>query len=497
MAAPAPRSGRQYKSENGFSYMLDLQKFENKRIVLEDPKGFFSEVKKSPKYKSWKSLVENVDCGDTALKECRRGERTFKGNVFTKLLSYLSNSQQQKFVQNIKVLDPSWGYIKGGKNSIRSAKQRLGEKGFLEHLKKLRNSSEFSGFAGWHKRMKQENPKEYSKLQKERWLKLMNFLRTNPEVRQKAIKSIKAKYGEDHFSRLGLTSASIQGLGKREMLVEKEISNLGFEIEPHKTILGSNFDFVYKKENEIKAVEEVLSFKKKKSALFFEILVLNEKLERLKEKYEVPFFITTWYEKNLNYKIERFPLELLLWCLNKNMTPILMDDNFFKNTRKDFLLGVEHISEIRQHFRDNLQKRKQLLLNGATIQLKQPFDLLERNLHTSLEKVGLNPCGKKLLETKYGTYTVPDNYFTFNNTDYAVFASMNDSKGVIGSSAIIKEMISPEIKTIGIVLNSTRKRDYMISQKTLLNRYVDYFYDSIGGFESDLSGPLAQPGRED
>ena len=84
-----------------------------KRVRLKNPKEFFTLIKKSPKYSSWKDLVRIAGCSNTSLKACRRGERTFQGTVFLKLLEYLTEEQKNRLLQHANFLDENWGSKKG------------------------------------------------------------------------------------------------------------------------------------------------------------------------------------------------------------------------------------------------------------------------------------------------------------------------------------------------------------------------------------------------
>jgi len=107
---------------------------EEKRVLLEDPKLFFRAIKESPKYLSWNSLVEDVSCANTTLKKYRRGELTIRGDIFLKLLSYLSKNQKQRLISKINLVNSNWGAIKGGKRGFAVIKEKYGEN-YLEMLR--------------------------------------------------------------------------------------------------------------------------------------------------------------------------------------------------------------------------------------------------------------------------------------------------------------------------------------------------------------------------
>jgi len=183
-------------------------------------------------------------------------------------------------------------------------------------------------------------------------------------------------------------------------------------------------------------------------------------------------------------------MELLIWAIEKGMVPVLADTEFFNEMKKEILCGKQfRKQEATEFIKENLQQRKELLEKGAKIQSMQSFDSLEQEVHEKLEEMGLSPQGKKLLRTNYGTFIVPDNYFEKSGEIFAVFASKNDINGVIGSAAMAKELVSPAIRTIGLVLFTRRKKCLTRLQNTLLKTYVDYFCTSTGDLKQINLGP--------
>ena len=459
-----------------------------KRVWLENPEDFFSLIKQSPRYTTWKGLVTESGSNSTSLKAYRRGHRSIDGKIFLRLLKFLPDSQANVILSQSKFPDAYWGMSKGGKLSVAKKKEKMGELGFLAYMGKMRLTC---GIPEWHAQMRAQNPAKYSQIQRERWLSLMRHWRQSPHAKKKRVVTLRERYGENFFATLGLNTASMQKLSAREELVEKEIEQLPFRISSHKTICGCNFDFAYEKEGKLIAVEEVLGFKKKKGHGFYDLLVLNEKLKLLVKDFHVPFFVSSWREVDLGYKIERLSLELFLWSLEKGMVPILMDVPAFKNVRKATLSGTPCTQYIEKFLECNLALRRNLIKKGSMAQLNQEMDFLEGKVHGLLQSIGLKPEGKKLLATKYGTFTVTDNYFRLKGMEFAVFVSNSDLPGIIGSSAMAKEMVSGEIKTVGLILDPSKTRSSRRADSALLKTYVDHFYSSLEELEKTL-GPLAQ-----
>jgi len=171
----------QFKSQKSILSMtrFSVEEIENKRVEVQNPREFFNSVKESKKYSSWKNLVKNTGFGNTTLKCCRRGERTFNGKIFLKLLDYLNENQKAEILYNAKFLDENWGSRKGGNQFVKNMKNRLGEEGFLKHLENIRGKGSSSSLAKWHKRMKKENPKLYSQIQRKKVKEIhFNLLQT-------------------------------------------------------------------------------------------------------------------------------------------------------------------------------------------------------------------------------------------------------------------------------------------------------------------------------
>src|SRR3989338_10671215 len=86
---------------------------DNVRIKVKDPRTLFELVKSSTRYLSWNKLVKETGCGNTTLKQYRRGERTFSPKSLEKLFVYLNDEQKNSVMSTVEFLDSNWGAVKG------------------------------------------------------------------------------------------------------------------------------------------------------------------------------------------------------------------------------------------------------------------------------------------------------------------------------------------------------------------------------------------------
>ena len=110
---------------------------EKNRVKLNENslRELFKFIKKSPKYSTWKKLVEDVQISNTSLKAFRRGERTIDKKAFLRLLSYLKKGIQRHFLSKSIFLYSNWGAKKGGINSC----SKISSKELKERMKQARS----------------------------------------------------------------------------------------------------------------------------------------------------------------------------------------------------------------------------------------------------------------------------------------------------------------------------------------------------------------------
>lgn len=469
---------------------MDIASISEKRVKLENPKLFFDAIKKSPKYVSWKELVESISCGNTSLKSARRGKRTLHGKNFLKLLNYLTEPEREIFLSKANFLDGNWGAQRGGKKSIESRKYLLGAEGFREYMEHVRSFNEkFTSLSEWHQKMKTENPEEYSRIQRKRWLSMKSKYKDKKiDVnRGKAVQTIYSRYGVNFFQKLGLGAAERKELNERELQIKKITEDLcpSIRIVSHKTIDFFNVDFLYEGHSGPTCVEEVLGFKKNKSKIFYDILIIKEKFSELSKNFPaIGFLLTSWREKKLQYKKERFPIDVFLWSLENRMLPVFVDIPELNQIRVQIISGIVPDKNIvRQHLEKLLLGRSRLV-QGAKSQLNQNFNGLEELVHKKLMERGFNPEGKKMLETKFGTYIVTDNFFQNGSQKIAVFVSSSYCENIIGSAALVKELVDNNIKIVGILESDVKlKSSYRKVKEKLLKKYVDFFFSSLQEFD--------------
>jgi hypothetical protein len=282
----------------------------------------------------------------------------------------------------------------------------------------------------------------------------------SPESRKKARASLLTSHGNDHFVRLGLLTAERLPLLKREKLVLELNRNLPHEtrVATHHTVGAKNFDFVYFRGDVLLAAEEVLGWHRKRDQFAFEYARITER-GLLEGKLTL---LTSYYEHETPRRTERFPLDLALWALEQErLLPVFLDVPEFRHAREEAIAGRSVDREpLREFCRRKLSRMRPL--KGAQAELKTPYRPDERRVHDLLQAHGLQPAGKRLFGTRYGTYLVPDDYLPSLNA--AVFVSQGRVRDVMGAAFALKTLCPLPIKAIGVIINPEKARqDRIIS----------------------------------
>ncbi len=412
--------------------------------------------------------------------------------VFNQFLDELEPSLQEQFKKTATFLPENWGAVKGGETAIQKLKGRLGKKGYLDHFvefRKRRKTNPGMRLAEWYRNIRQKDPVEYACLmQKRAGTRRKNFFKNPQQFRERIAKTILERYGEHHYTTLGLAIAEKSPLSPRELTVlEKTRVDRGLVVKQHVTFMDFNVDFAYYQNGQLIAVEEVLGFKKQKCSLFFDLLVLYEKFRKLREIHSVPFLVTTWFEEKATGRICRFPLDLALWCLEKEMVLLFLDNETCREMRETILQGNSdgtEISKTRTFVQSMLQDLRRFT-KGAVSQSRQPFDPFETQVHQFLSERGFAPRGKKMLQTKFGTFIVTDNFLDSESRPKAVFLSKKHLDCLIGSAALVKELVEEPIQTICVTeapVDRIRQK-----QKALAQKYIDKYYPSISSITQQAS----------
>jgi hypothetical protein len=296
-------------------------------------------------------------------------------------------------------------------------------------------------------------------------------LQKHKGIRTKATNTMYRKYGRDYFRKIGLRSAEKGYLTKKELEVHLINKSLHKELQSksHFTINDANYDLVYFKNDKPIFAEEILGGRKKKSSVLFQIAKIQEKSEKL----GFPVIVTSWYEQNFNTKKERFPIESVLWMLETDsLLPILLDVKVFLDFRTKLLSrqAVPSKGDLYEFCKNEVKKR--YLLRGAKAEKNTPQNCLEKTVHELFKKHRLNPAGKTILRTKYGTYFVVDDFIPKFNA--AIMVTPTNIDDIIGQSFGIKTMCDIKLVTIGILQNNTRYKKYKYER--VRNRYVDHTF---------------------
>ena len=279
-----------------------------------------------------------------------------------------------------------------------------------------------------------------------------------PSARKKALSSVYASHGEEHFKHLALRTAEGLPMTRREVCIEKQNQRLpsGVRAESHRTLCGKNYDFAYFQGESLVATEEVLGWRRKRDQFFFDVAYILAR-----RHVDCPTLLTSWYEQRSNRRTERFPLDLVLWLLEQEgLLPILLDVPEFRQAREDLITRrpVDRLP-LRRFCEEKLSSRN--LRKGAEAELKTPQSTSERKVHDLFKSAGLRPAGKKAFKTNYGTYLVADDYLPELGT--AVFVSTSRVEDLVGASFALKRLCPLPIKAIGIILNPSKARWHVAS----------------------------------
>lgn len=406
----------------------------------------------------------------STLKRWLRLECTIPKDIFNDLLN--EYPEKETILKEVQILKSSWGQIKGGKNSVKARIKKWGNEKFLKQLELARNKRRRNSLLLWYKKIKL-NKKMYKKFKELRRKHVLKIL-ASKKIRSKVMKTLIKKYGNYYFKMLGTLGAKNSPLTEREKKIVKENLKANIPFDVHVPIGGWCVDFHYRNN----FVEEVLGFRKSKALLFYEIAKIFEKRKKIKKE----FIVTSWFVKKYTYKKERFPIEATLLLIENNIIPILLDITQLRKLRTKILQGkMKNFKRFLSNFYARLINKNSL--RGALIEKKKPLDKLEKNIQNILEKNNLHPKGKTILETKYGTYIVSDNFF--NST--AVFVSEKNIKSLIGYGFMIKNLVSKKIKVIGI---TNKKIKICGVDKYLIKQYIDLFFPTIKEFKEWASGAM-------
>lgn len=453
---------------------------------------FSISFQQSPAFESWKALERQFGCGHTTFKNWKNGKRLLPRTIFNQFLNELEPSLKEHFNNAAIFLPENWGAVKGGNAAIQKLRELLGNQGYLDHFvnfRKKRKTNSGVRLAEWCRLLRQKEPVEYAHLMQRRAdTRRKHFFKNPQQFRERMTKTILERYGEHHYTKLGLAVAEKLPLSSRETAVLNATHvDKGIIVKQHVTFMDFNVDFAYYRNGQLIAVEEVPSFKKQKCSLFFDLLVLYEKFKKLREIHSVPFLVTTWFEEKATGRICRFPADLALWCLEKGMVLSFLDNEVCRKMREGVLQGHSdgtEISKTRTFVQSRLQDLRRFA-KGAVSQRGQPFDPFETQVHEFLSEHGFAPRGKKMLQTRFGTFIVTDNFLDSESPPKAVFLSKKHLDCLIGSAALVKELVEEPIQTICVTeapVNRVRQK-----QKALAQKYIDKYYPSISSITQQAS----------
>lgn len=425
-------------------------------------KKLFINLKQYTNSKSLKELSVKLNINYNTLKGWARGEQTLPEY----LLTNFPKDEAELYINSGILLNHNWGASKGA--MITNQKIKEGNSDALQ--------KRIAGIKRWHHEMKTKSPKEYSRLQRQKWYNLLKFFKTNKEIHAKSKQTLLKRYGADYYSKLGNKGAEHAELNRLELKVKKQNETLkGITFEVHKQINGCNIDFVYYKNNKIVALEEVVGLKKKKSAMYYDIARIKRKLSRI--KLNVPLLIS-FEIQNQNWKTpKRMQLEIAKYLLDTGIVPIILNNTKFMDIKHELICNNK-TDFIQIDNCLNTELKSNSIRSKANAQCESNKDFIEsENIIRDILKEKVKLLGKKLLKTKYETYFVSDE----SSEDTVYFFSKKGFKELIGYGFMVKEMINKDLKVVGVLLEKDKHATQ--TDIELANRYVDKMYWCLDEFK--------------
>lgn len=290
------------------------------------------------------------------------------------------------------------------------------------------------------------------------------------------------KHGKKHFKKLAKKYArkggfaSVEKSKPTEQMINiiKENKLLGLKREKdfsvNYTIKSNedmrNVDFVYFKNCKISIVEdvtEIIPYKKQMYPRLLEII----KLKKMLSKNVRIVFTFRVKKKNRAKIIQRIDPGIVLELLKENIVPIIYEDKIKRKEIIQKLLKNKNISDyltyLKKRFKKELKKRLKKQKSLVRIVSKINMNETEEIVHKKLENLGLDPTGKIIIESNYGTYNEVDNSFELNGVKYFVFVTRTKSRymEVITGHAkqhasqafFVKKLCYPHCKILSIILS--------------------------------------------
>lgn len=297
------------------------------------------------------------------------------------------------------------------------------------------------------------------------------------ELKRRYDESKRRSWRQSGIFKGGLISAERQKLTSTEQRLLKSYKKLfNFQIEVHKTFkiknVSRNIDFVFSKNNE-KIIIETSGSIRSKSESFFKILEAMEKREFLRKKYKIKEFF-------LHFKSKFRPLDTLLLAIEKDFIPTVDIKKHFQilneTIKRKSLEGC--LIKLRQKYKSEIEQNLEKMKAAALREKYKTPNPTETLVNELLQVSNLNPNGKTLLKTKYGTFTVVDNFFVLNNVKWYVCVSKSKRglreilRNHIGYSFMIREIVDKKAKIMSIILLE-EDRNVIGKTKKLCDKWID------------------------
>jgi len=248
-----------------------LDKNKQKEIIL-------SSITKAGSYRK---LSKNLDIPRSSLVAYKHGRPILKER-FETIINFLKINKTKI---SFKTLEKNWKEIKGGKNCVISKKN----KGTFERDLKKAQKKGIEKIKEWHKKMKEENPREYHKMQYAKFKKVMGY---------------------KHFTKRG---------EKVRNWFEKDAANVLYELK---------IDYKY---------EPLVNIGKK---YFYPDFLINDK---------IIIECTAWEDEYKAYKLK----EKMAYLKQKYKVYVLIPKHlyrYYKILDKDLIVGLDKLVPVAQTF---------------------------------------------------------------------------------------------------------------------------------------------------
>lgn len=249
-----------------------------------------------------------------------------------------------------------------------------------------------------------------------------------------------------------------------------------------------NFDFAYFKNFNLLALEEATAVAPSRADVYSRVLDIIERKKWLEEHgLNIPIMFSVERVKNVGREF-KFPADMLLVLMGENIIPVFSDDlDSRTNVIKCFFENkspTSYIHRLREWAFNDIRSRRKFMERMAKGERNRAMNPAELLVHNKLREIGLQPQGKVILESPYGSFMVPDNSFIADGTKWYVFVSRsslsslkNHISHLAGYSFMLKHIFDPAGKCMVAILGDSHPLKLPVNNKWM--RYLSKFSEVI------------------